>query len=1242
MSNLNEVSAVDVEHAFGLATESGRFTSLCNALLASKTLSAAVGYPSLSEKPGPDGSLDGEWTISADFAGLGGLAIAGWNVFQFKTRGLSGATRSQVLSNLKSSLRGAAKEVAGRLATTNKTPSHYVLFTNLQLGLETPTVNKAGAEFSKDREELKAAIRGDAADDLKVTIIDAGNLAAELNANPALKLTYFSPGIAKTWEEKWGEESKASGLDQPTPLIGREAQLKELATWLADDVVRVIAIDGPAGMGKTRLALEATRAHRMRTTVVESPTDFERLPLAALAAAAVPRIIILEDPADGLAQRIAKQALTQSRLKLIFTLPSRDKAPWFSPDETAIKAQSLPPLEREPADKLLKVANPHIDSDVVDYILQRAGGIPFVILNGAQYGNELREKAGTLQQRLAQKFSARIERDVGADGLEALRLISPLQWTAGTGERSELPLLCELFPQSSNATRIADLLDRLVRMGFARRRGDFYTVTPPIFAAALAEGVHAALPAAIRTLFDRSPDDGRRRLLERVVTLDLGEVERFWTHVFHTCGANAETILEHSSMFHTLARANPAGTARHLELHLGDLMRVGADSTSVSELTSATRELIYNDPTCRAGMRIMQGLAIAYPDSSADKRFHDAFVHWFYTFPLGYAERFDWLKRLLGSADPGERQLGAEALAHASSIPQSMSGYEVTARRMGSAPPVRKWTEVHDYLENVFRLRFDLLGDPEPAIATLMAQDLTGALTRLTQHVPAVRLNQILGRFMQLFRDRVVIAKEVDVRRLLEFVAETYDERRSAADAAHRADWDRLLSEIRDWVREFDEGPFLRRFKIAIARAHDWDEVEFEGRKMYSNEVRCRQLAHEVIASPDLMTEETWQMSESPEAWTFHPFVAALCEYDQQHAFLPILEIRGQQPTGARNLAVYLVELSRRDATLATARFNALVATLPKETSLVIMDHFRHSPEHRALLKQWMGERTIDPAVLGASLGRRSLDDVPPADVAEILEYVATDPNNEHQVIRALSAYVYREKPLPRELFPLALRLLKSIKQSDQVHHDCSLVAIAIARTEKDAAFALLREQVEIVHNEKNLPADDLWDPFGRFKAHNFWKHLVATWPEESYRELLQLKGVEFHGVFVALVDPDKHQSILLKLSADVVAARFFSARMGGAQPGFYEFAFAVLSLHPGDAALRTILVRSAMSGEFEHAFDANHHRQLLPRLEERLKDATLTAHHRSWLEAARDKAQAEGKLEERIFGHPDQRPGWE
>src|ERR1700738_3517556 len=75
---------------------------------------------------------------------------------------------------------------------------------------------------------------------------------------------------------------------QPSPLIGRERELDLATTLLTTPAVRLISITGPAGAGKTRLAVEvaATRWTDTVCFVALAPIHDPRLVATAIGRAA--------------------------------------------------------------------------------------------------------------------------------------------------------------------------------------------------------------------------------------------------------------------------------------------------------------------------------------------------------------------------------------------------------------------------------------------------------------------------------------------------------------------------------------------------------------------------------------------------------------------------------------------------------------------------------------------------------------------------------------------------------------------------------------------------------------------------------------------------------------------------------------------------------------------------------------------------------------------------------------------
>ena len=103
-----------------------------------------------------------------------------------------------------------------------------------------------------------------------------------------------------------GDELSAVSLPlPPTVLLGRDADVQTLTSWLADPATRLVTLLGPGGVGKTRLALELARtiADEGRTRVVFAPLAAVRD--SGLAACAIAEAFGLADiSAADLTRRI--------------------------------------------------------------------------------------------------------------------------------------------------------------------------------------------------------------------------------------------------------------------------------------------------------------------------------------------------------------------------------------------------------------------------------------------------------------------------------------------------------------------------------------------------------------------------------------------------------------------------------------------------------------------------------------------------------------------------------------------------------------------------------------------------------------------------------------------------------------------------------------------------------------------------------------------------------------------------
>ena len=354
---------------------------------------------------------------------------------------------------------------------------------------------------------------------IELEVVDLNELALELESDALYRVAEFDLGVrpraprvlqpVADFRER--QESLLPGA--AAPLVGRDREIRALRDALArahgSGSVRVAVVEGPAGVGKTRLAVDA--AHATATTLVAAPGTAVRADSLADAPLDAPSIVVVDDAhrspdLSGLAALLAD--LRFDGVTIVLTVAAGSTASVLARwglDRARTETVTLAGLGRSEIDQI--VAGHGFTGEAFrSHVAGIAQGSPWLAhtacLIAAKQGIfRWSDTAELLTQLVEQRLR---QAEFGSDEHRAAAVALALLTTAGEG-KDLAALAGAVTGLPHDPARLEVLLEDLVQAGIAG--GPPYLISPAaagpvLVAAALDPGarVKVRLGPALRAL----------------------------------------------------------------------------------------------------------------------------------------------------------------------------------------------------------------------------------------------------------------------------------------------------------------------------------------------------------------------------------------------------------------------------------------------------------------------------------------------------------------------------------------------------------------------------------------------------------------------------------------------------------------------------------------------------------------------------------------------------------------------
>lgn len=1112
------IDAATVERAIA-AWEPRRFASFCNALTWAAAGQAAFRAPSFTERVNDkDGGVDISWREGVTPSAFGKTGPTpmlgpGTNVFQCKLRNVLASDRRRIVGALKSSLRSELARVSVEM---KRAPERYTVLVNLDLS-------------HADKSALLDAIceGAEGVETSVVQIVGAAELAAMLNSHPHLRESYFPPLAFRIWEDACDRLRRIAQSATLIDLVGRDKELAELRQVVEDTQVRVVVVVGPSGVGKSRIVLEATKDRRHLVAVATDPRSLAIADYRRLCTDRGEVVCLIEDPDYDRLPGLINEALGVPGMKALITLPvpRQHDLPAFGFD-SRVRVVNLKGLDSQRSRDLLKVANPRLAFDLREWIVDRAGGIPHILLTAAALGEHLRDQGQDLTAAVGRKLEDRIKHDRGDRGIRALRLFSLLSHAGISGKYgAELSSLCDVFGDGMKPNEVLEELGWLVEHGYAVRGGSFASITIPMLADYGASMVFQGQQAQMFALLVKLEQTGGvGRFLRRLLHLGGPNVQKFWDEMFGSEGPLRDlgTALKDPDLVMLVAAAMPSKLLKMIKSGLERMPHEDRLKIADGErraLVHALDELLSYRDTAMDAMRMLWRLAEAENENYGNNAMGILVACFHHGHPQCALPPEERLKVLQEGV---KRPATAESLRIAVKAAETAMAHHgpstLLRQPKGYLPydpaPTMTWDEVRRYWSDVVEILFK--------IATMRGETAKEARRALLNVLKFYAVYGDPTRGVERIGDIVARLKKRDdgwdAALLFSVIGQAHSElAKVLKDGRVVTKWRPKVRNAIKRLKALERG-LAQRFDLQLQRwagswgsSHEGLEKGPGGGLLYEHELD--RLARRAVANSRLLSRRLIEWLIETEAQKTHAFARALGRHDVKGHFQKLVDSLATRREAADLFASYCAGRAQGGRMDVDAHLDALSGNARVSGEVILVATARLPAGDRAVDRVSRlieaGRLKPETAAWVLSMGGWSgpLADDQFLRLARVI--AGTDYGRAPAVIQLFDMWRMKKTAVGKELRGFIWECLERDLPPVNSHNGWSYghVAAWLMNWDSDHGFRLLKRCLA----RYRWDDEEHWQPIERESGDEFWNKLRETDSARLYSILLDVAKRDPH-----------------------------------------------------------------------------------------------------------------------------------